>query len=56
MATPSQTLLARLPTSDAVAQVNVKRVLSEAMPKLMAGNSAKLAEVNSQIERIKDSN
>lgn len=51
--TTSQSLLAKLPTSDAVAQVNVKRVLSEAMPKLMAGSSAKLAEVNSQIDQLK---
>jgi hypothetical protein len=52
-ATPRQSLLARLPTSDAVAQVNVKRVLSEALPKLMGGNSAKVAEVDSQIEEFK---
>jgi hypothetical protein len=52
-ATTRQSLLARLPTSDAVAQVNVKRVLSEALPKLLAGNSAKLAEVDSQIEQFK---
>ncbi|HYN23563.1 MAG TPA: hypothetical protein VES69_00810 [Pyrinomonadaceae bacterium] len=52
-ATSRQSLLAKLPTSDAVAQVNVKRVLSEALPKLLAGKSAKLAEVNSQIEQFK---
>jgi hypothetical protein len=54
-ATPAtgQSLLSRLPASDAVAQVNVKRVLSEAMPKLLAGNTAKLAEVDSQIEQFK---
>ena len=51
--TPNQSLLARLPASDAVARVNVKRVLSEALPKLLAGNSAKLAEVDSQIEQFK---
>ena len=51
--TTRQTLLARLPTSDAVAQINVKRVLSEALPKVLAGNSAKLAEVDSQIEQFK---
>lgn len=52
-ATTRQSLLARLPTSDAVAQVNVKRVLSEALPKLLSGNSVKLAEVNSHIEQFK---
>jgi len=50
--TVRQSLLAKLPTSDAVAQVNVKRVLSEALPKLL-GNSAKLADVESQIEQFK---
>ncbi|MFN2511888.1 MAG: hypothetical protein ABR568_10645 [Pyrinomonadaceae bacterium] len=52
-ATTAQSLLAKLPASDAVAQVNVKRVLTEAMPKLLAGNSAKMAEVDSQIEQFK---
>ncbi len=52
-ATTAQSLLAKLPESDAVAQVNVKRVLTEAMPKLLAGNSAKMAEVDSQIEQFK---
>ena len=52
-ATTRQSLLSKLPTSDAVAQVNVKRVLSEALPKLLAGNSAKLAEIDSQIEQFK---
>jgi hypothetical protein len=52
-ATTSQSLLAKLPTSDAVAQVNVKRVFSEALPKLLASNSSKLAEVESQIEQFK---
>lgn len=52
-AATSQTLLARLPTSDAVAQVNVKRVFTEALPKLMTGNSARSAEVDSHIARFK---
>ncbi len=52
-ATSRQSLLAKLPASDAVAQVNVKRVLTEALPKLLAGNSSKLAEVDSHIEQFK---
>ncbi|MBA3567769.1 MAG: hypothetical protein H0W28_00230 [Pyrinomonadaceae bacterium] len=52
-ATTRQSLLAKLPASDAVAQVNVKRVLAEALPKLLAGNSARLAEVDSHIEQFK---
>jgi len=51
--TTRQSLLARLPASDAVAQVNIKRVLTEALPKLLASNSPKLAEIDSQIEQFK---
>jgi hypothetical protein len=46
-------LLDSLPASDAVAIVNVKRVLNEALPKLMSGNPAKLAETNAQLEDFK---
>ena len=52
-ATKRQTLLAMLPASDAVALVKVKRVLDDALPKLLSGNTAKLAEVQSSIERFK---
>ena len=45
-------MLFRLPASDAVAHVKVRRVLNEMVPKL-ADNSAKLAEVNRQIEDFK---
>jgi len=48
-----QNLLSRLPLSDAVAQINVKRVLTEALPKLLVHNSVKLADVDSQIEQFK---
>src|SRR5688500_12856365 len=47
-------LLASLPESDAVAHVKVKQLLSEAMPRILAGNHAKLSEVNAQIDRFKD--
>jgi hypothetical protein len=46
-------LLAALPESDAVATVKVKRALDEAMPRLLAGNPAKLAAANAQIEQFK---
>jgi hypothetical protein len=52
-ATRNPSLLGRLPASDAVARIDVKRVLSDALPKILAGNSAKLAEVDSQIEQFK---
>jgi len=46
-------LLSSLPPSDAVAVVNVNRVLDEALPKLMAENPAKLAEVNEELLKFK---
>jgi hypothetical protein len=49
----SSTLMSSLPESDAVAQVKVKRLVSEAMPRMLAGNPAKLAEANAAIERFK---
>jgi len=48
------TLMSSLPQSDAVAQVKVKQLLSEAMPRIFAGNPAKLNEVNASIDRFKD--
>lgn len=47
-------LLASLPESDAVAHVKVKQLLSEAMPRILAGNPVKLSEVNASIDRFKD--
>ena len=46
--------MSSLPQSDAVAQVKVKQLLSEAMPRILAGNPAKLSEVNASIDRFKD--
>jgi hypothetical protein len=51
-ATPN--LMAQLPQSDAVAHVKMKQLLSEAMPRILASNPAKLAEVNASIEKFKD--
>ena len=50
-ATPS--LLASLPQSDAIAQVKVKSLLTDVMPRVLASNSAKLAELNANIENFK---
>lgn len=47
------TLLSSLPPSDAVALINVNRVLDEALPKLLAENPAKLAEVTNELARFK---
>ena len=49
--TPS--LLSSLPPSDAVALINVARVLDEAMPKLLAENPTKLTEVNAELATFK---
>lgn len=53
-AAPAPTLMTALPESDAVAQVKVKQLLSEAMPRILANNPAKLAEVNASIDKFKD--
>jgi hypothetical protein len=52
-AKPLPTLLSSLPPSDAVAIVNVSRVLNEALPKLLAQNPAKLAEITEELARFK---
>lgn len=46
-------LLSALPPADAVALVNVARVLDEAIPKLLADNPAKLAEVTNELAKFK---
>jgi hypothetical protein len=55
-ATPAKaepSLLTGLPQSDAVALVQVKRLLNEALPKILAGSPAKLAEANAEIDTFK---
>ncbi|MGH9928712.1 MAG: hypothetical protein ACREA9_05710 [Pyrinomonadaceae bacterium] len=47
------TLLSSLPPSDAVAIINVVRVFNEALPKLLAENPAKLAEVTNELAKFK---
>ena len=51
--TPPPALLASLPQSDAIAQVKVKTLLTDVMPRVLASNSAKLAELNANIEKFK---
>jgi hypothetical protein len=53
-AAPAPALLNALPESDAVAQVKVKQLLSEAMPRILVNNPAKLAEVNASIDNFRD--
>lgn len=46
-------LMNALPPSDAVATVKLRRVLDEGVPKLLAGNPSKIAEINSELEQFK---
>ena len=46
-------LLASLPESDAVAQIKLRQLLSDAMPRILASNPARLAEANASIESFK---
>jgi hypothetical protein len=50
---PSSSLLSALPPSDAVAIVNVNRVLDEVIPKLLAENPARLTEVTNELANFK---
>lgn len=52
-AQPAPNLLASLPESDAVAQIRVRRLLNEVMPRLLAGKPAKLAQANADIDQFK---
>lgn len=47
------TLLSSLPPSDVVVLIKVNRVLDEALPKLLAENPAKVAEVNNELAKFK---
>ena len=53
-AAPAPALMSALPESDAVAQVKVKQLLSEAMPRILANNPVKLNEVNASIEKFQE--
>ncbi len=50
---PAPTLLSSLPPSDAVAIINVARVFNEALPKLLAEDPAKLAEVTNELTKFR---
>lgn len=52
-AKPAPNLLSSLPPSDAVAVVNVARVFNEVLPKLLAENPEKLADINTELAKFK---
>ena len=46
-------IFAFVPKSDAIVVVDVKRLLNETLPLVFAGDSAKLAQINSEIDQFK---
>ena len=52
-APPANGLMASLPTSDAVAQIKIKQLFNEALPRILANNPARLAQVNASVEDFK---
>lgn len=49
----STSLMASLPKSDAVVQVKMKQLFDEAMPRILANNPARLAQVTASVENFK---
>ena len=50
---PSFSVASYLPPSDAVAIVDVKRMLNETMPGILGGDAAKLAQANAEVDKFK---
>ncbi len=50
---PPANPLSYLPASDGIALVDVRRLLTETVPRIMAGDPAKLAQANAEIEKFK---
>jgi len=46
-------LMSQLPASDAVVHVKMKQLFNEAMPRILANNPARLAQVNAAVEDFK---
>jgi hypothetical protein len=53
VAPPAPAITSYLPPSDAVAIVDVKRMLSETMPGILGGDAAKLAQANAEVDKFK---
>jgi len=52
-AAPQAVITSYLPVSDAVAIIDVKRTLTETMPRILGGDAAKLAQANADIDKFK---
>ena len=50
---PSADILSYLPASDGIAVIDVRRLMNETMPRILAGDQAKLAAANTEIEKFK---
>jgi len=50
---PPADALSYLPASDAVMLIDVRRLLNETMPQILAGDKEKLAQANSEIDKFK---
>jgi hypothetical protein len=50
----SPSLLASLPQSDLVALIDQQQLMNQAMPRILADNPGKLAEINAEIEKFKN--
>jgi hypothetical protein len=50
---PPADVLSYLPASDTVAVIDVHRLMTEALPRIFAGDSAKLQQANAEIEKFK---
>ncbi len=46
-------VLSYLPPSDGIALIDVRRLMNETMPRILAGDPAKLAQANAEIEKFK---
>jgi hypothetical protein len=51
--TAATDIFAFVPKSDGIVVVDVKRLLNETLPNVFAGDSAKLAQINSEIDKFK---
>ena len=51
--TPPADVLSFLPASDAVAVIDLHRLLTEALPRIFAGDTAKLLQANAEVEKFK---
>src|SRR5205085_10694922 len=50
---PPADVLSYLPASDGIALIDVRRLMNETLPRVLAGDPAKLATANADIEKFK---